>query len=111
MASNFREDHKAALDALLLAIPGVSAGKAFGYPAYKVSGKMFAFVGGEGMSLKLPESRVNELIAAHDAMHPFEPSEGRIWKQWVSIDHANSEDYRQHVALYEESVQFVAESA
>ena len=63
--------NKAVLDGLLLGMPGVKASKAFGYPAYKVNGRVFAFVG-TGVSIKLPAPRVQELIATHPDMKPFE---------------------------------------
>ena len=99
--------HKAVLDGLLLGMPGVKASKAFGYPTYKVNGRVFAFVG-TGVSLKLPATRVQELIAAHPDMKPFEVAEGVVWREWVSIQRPDSEDYAQDVDLFEESSQFVA---
>lgn len=104
---DYRDDVKALMDEMLLRIPGVSGGKAFGYPAYKVGGKVFLFVGGAGIAVKLPVERVGALIAANDAMYLFEPVEGRVWKSWVSIDHANVDDYAQHEALLEEAIAFV----
>ncbi|MEO8606867.1 MAG: MmcQ/YjbR family DNA-binding protein [Chloroflexota bacterium] len=99
--------HKAVLDSLLLGMPGVKDSKAFGYPAYKVNGRVFAFVG-TGVSLKLPATRVQELLAAHPDMKPFEVADGVVWREWVSIQRPNSEDYAQDVDLFEESSQFVA---
>ena len=93
----------------LLVIPFVQGGQAFGYPAYKVGKKTFCFVGGDGIGVKLPENRVTELIDTHDAFHPFYPAEGILWKGWVSIVYEDSDDYRQHLDLYEESVEFVSE--
>ena len=107
MASNYREDIKTTLDKLLLDIPGVQAGKAFGYPSYSIKGKVFAFVGGDGIAVKLPAARVQAIIAAHDDASPFEPAAGRVWKEWVSIDHADAAAYMDDVALLEESVAFV----
>lgn len=103
----YRTDHKTMLDALLLEIPGVKSGKAFGYPSYTIGGRVFAFVGGAGISLKLSEARVQALIAENPAMKPFEPAEGIIWRQWVSIDREDSSDYRDDIALMEESIAFV----
>jgi hypothetical protein len=45
---HYRDEVRAALDDLVLGIPGVKGGQAFSYPAYKVNGKVFAFVGGAG---------------------------------------------------------------
>jgi hypothetical protein len=95
------------MDGLLLGMPGVKASKAFGYPAYKVNGRVFAFVG-TGVSIKLPASRVQELIAANPAMKTFEVGNGVVWREWVSIQRPKSEDYAQDINLFEESLQFVA---
>jgi hypothetical protein len=105
--SRFREDVKAVMDALALPIPGVTAGTAFGYPAYKAGGKVVAFVGGEGIGLKLGAERAAALIAERDDIHPFEPVAGTVWKAWVSIDHADADAFRDDEALIIEAVEFV----
>jgi len=108
METKFNPEQKTLLDDLLLTIPGVKGGKAFGYPAYKVGGRVFAFVAGKGVAIKLPEEKVKALIGAHEDMHPFEPGEGVIWREWVSIRHTLTDDFRQDIGLFEESIQFVA---
>ncbi|MBZ0279096.1 MAG: MmcQ/YjbR family DNA-binding protein [Anaerolineae bacterium] len=108
MEAKYQADVKAMMDEMVLGMPGVKGGKAFGYPAYKVAGKVFAFVGGKGISLKLPEARVQELIAGAGDIKPFEVADGIVWKAWVSIEHADAAAYEQDVALIEESVGFVA---
>lgn len=104
---NHNQAHKLVMDGMVLGMPGVKGSKAFGYPAYKVNGKVFAFVGGNAVSIKLPVARVQELIATHADAKPFEVADGIIWREWVSIDHAQSDDYAQDIGLFEESVQFV----
>jgi hypothetical protein len=54
--------HKDMMDGLLLGMPGVKGSKAFGYPAYKVNGKVFAFVGSQGVSIKLPLGSLYQVI-------------------------------------------------
>jgi len=108
MSITFREDHKLVIENLVSDIPGVKVGKAFGYPAFKVNGKMFAFVGGDGIGIKLPAERVQALIDSNAAFTPFEPVEGTIWREWVSITRNISEDYRQDADLLEEALLFVA---
>ena len=100
--------HKQVLDDLLLPIPFVTVGKAFGYPAYKIQKKVFCFVGGKGIGLKLPEARVTALIESESSCHPFYPADGILWKGWVSIVYSDSEDYRQHLDWYEESIEYVS---
>lgn len=111
MAENYRADIKDMLDKLVLDMPGVIVGKAFGYPAYKIRGKVFAFVGGDGIALKLPEKAVHDLIETQDFASPFSPAEGVVWKQWVSITHDDADDYRTRLDLIEGSAQFVGENA
>lgn len=103
---NHNPRHKAKLDTLLLVMPGVKASKAFGYPAYKINGRIFAFIGGNGMAIKLPEARVKGLIDGKTKF-PFEVAEGNIWREWLSIQHDDSEDYEADIDLFEESVEFL----
>lgn len=98
------------MDNLLLAIPGVTGGKAFGYPAYRVAGRMFAFVGGPGIALKLPAARVQAMVALGGPYHAFQPVEGTVWREWLSIDHADPQAYHAELALMEESAAFVGGS-
>ncbi len=102
----YDEQRKTKMDELLLVMPGVKASKAFGYPAYKINGKIFAFVGSKGVAIKLPASRVKELID-DQAMKPFEVAEGNVWKEWLSIHRDDATDYEQDVGLFEESVEFL----
>ena len=109
MDTTYRKDVKEQLDDVLLGMPGVKDGKAFGYPAFKIGRKIFCFVGADGISIKLPEARVNELVGSQDSMSVFSPDEGTVWKSWLSIQLPDAEDYAEHVALYQESIQFVGE--
>lgn len=104
---NYRPEVKAVIDGMVLGMPGVKGGQAFGYPAYKANGKVFLFVGGFGIAVKLPLARVAQLTAADPNLHAFEPAEGKVWKEWVSIDLPDPEGYHAYAALFEESVSFV----
>jgi hypothetical protein len=103
---NYDPDHKATLDDILLAIPNVKASKAFGYPAYKVNGKVFAFVGGEGMSFKLGEKRAADLMTSDARFRVFEPAEGLRWKAWVTIEPSDPAAYYDLEPLFLESIEF-----
>ncbi len=105
----YNESHKQIMDDILLDIPFTKAGTAFGYPGYKNGNKVFCFVGGDGISIKLSPEKIVDLIESFEAFHPFYPAEGILWKGWVSIIYDNSAGYRQHLDLYEESVAFVGE--
>lgn len=103
---DYRQDIKAALDDLMLVLPDTSAGHAFGYPAYKIGRKVFAFVGGEGFALKLTESRVEELLedSDDDALEPFQPKAGVTWQAWLSIN-AEPEAVADYLPLIQEAHQ------
>jgi hypothetical protein len=105
---NYRPEVKAALDDLLLGMPGVKGGKAFGYPAYKINGRIFMFVGGAGITFKLPLERVADVIASHPQARQFEVSDGVLWRQWVEIDHDDPAQYAADLPLLEESALYVA---
>lgn len=106
----FNPQQKEVMDNLVLDMPGVKGGKAFGCPAYKINGKVFAFVRSPGIALKLPTERVNELLDS-STMQPFEVADGIIWKAWVMIQRADPDDYRDDLPLIEESAAFVAGKA
>lgn len=102
----YNTTNKAKMDEMLLVMPGVKAGKAFGAPAYKINGRVFAFVVRNEVAIKLPERRVQDLIDGN-VMHPFEVAEGYVWREWVAIRHETAEDYEQDIDLFEESVEFL----
>lgn len=104
------EQHKAVMDDLVLRIPGVSAKKTFGAPAYYVEGKMFACVVGDGVALKLPEAKLNEVMKRADAA-PFAPGEGMAMGGWVQINRKDSTGYREDETLFQEAVEYVADLA
>ena len=64
---------KAQLDALLLALPGVSARTLNQLDAYFVSDKMFACISGKGVGLRLPVAMATELQFSRDNVVPFQP--------------------------------------
>lgn len=108
IAPEYDPEVKAALDKILLHIPGVQSSKAFGYPAYKINGKVFAFAGSKGASVKLPKTRVRELLDAGGAARPFEAAEGVVWKEWVLLELPTVEMYRNYSGLFDEAIQYVA---
>lgn len=107
MESSYREDVKAVIDDMLDQ-PEIKSGKSWGYPSYRANNRIFLFVGGDGIALKLPTERIQALIANHDGATPFSPVDGTTWKQWVSLDHLDPDDYRQYHDLFEESIAFVS---
>jgi len=107
MDTSYREDVKALLDEILIGIPGVKASKAFGYPCYKVSGRIFCFVSGDAVQLKLPARRVESLVAEGGPYHKFGPVEGTTWREWVALEWQTPADYEQAMDLFIESIEYV----
>jgi len=101
--------HKEVLDTFLLDIPFVKPGKMYGHPAYYIGGKLFASLFMEGVCVKVPESKVPELLKK-EGIVPFEPM-GRKMRQWVQINRENSEDYLKDKEIFEASAEYVASLA
>jgi hypothetical protein len=71
--------------AAFAADPDVTAGTMFSAEnvVLKVRGKIFAMWARGALVVKLPRERVAELLA-EDAV-PFEPSPGRVMKEWIAL--------------------------
>ena len=98
---------KAALDALLLALPGVSARTINGLDAYFVTDKMFACISGKGVGLRLPFATTTELRFSRDNVVPFQPAGLASTREWIQIDRADAADYEQDLPLFQASLDFV----
>jgi hypothetical protein len=98
---------KAQLDAMLLALPGVSARTINGLDAYFVSDKMFACISGKGVGLRLPVATTTELQFSMDNAGPFAPGGMASTREWIQIDRADPADYQKDLPLFEASLEFV----
>ena len=103
----FNESHKVVLDKLLLDLPGVRAGKMFGYPAYYAAKKLSICLYENGVGLKVPEGTANRLLESDPNVIAFQPLGRRRMREWIQVNLENSEDYRDYVKLFEESIQYV----
>jgi hypothetical protein len=98
---------KARLDALLLALPGVSTRSINSLDAYFVADKMFACISGKGVGLRLPFATCTELRFSRDNVVAFQPSGMASTREWIQIDRADAADYEQDLPLFQQSIDFV----
>ena len=91
---------------MLLAIPGVVAGKMFGYPAYYVNRKLFACVYGEGVGVKVPEEVATKLLSKQH-IASFQPLGKPRMREWIQINRKGSADYRKDLDIFQASIAFV----
>lgn len=98
----YNPEHEAILHTMLKDVPGAKAGKMFGYPAYKVNGKLAVGLHGGGIVAKVGPKRSSELIG-QAGIDIFEPMPGRAWKDWVLL----TDHFEENRGLFEEAVQYV----
>jgi hypothetical protein len=98
---------KARLDALLLALPGVTARTINGLDAYFVSDRMFACISGEGVGLRLPGALATELQFSRDNIVPFQPRGMASTREWVQINRGEAAGYEKDLELFQASLEFV----
>jgi hypothetical protein len=102
-----KSDRKTRLDALLLALPGVSARTINGLDAYFTADKMFACISGNGVGLRLPVATATELQFSRDNVVPFQPGGMASTREWIQIDRADAADYAKDLPLFQASIEFV----
>jgi len=78
--------------------------RGFGSGALKAGGAIFAMLTREELVLKLPKSRVVELVAS-GAGRPFDAGKGTPMKEWVVVA---DDDLDTWLALAEEALTFVS---
>jgi hypothetical protein len=84
-----------------------SGGRGFGASALKVDSKIFAMVSKGELVVKLPRTRVEELIASGRGTR-FDPGHGRVMKEWVAIAPRHSRSWPK---LAQEAFDFVGSKA
>ena len=88
----------------LVGDPEVSTGTGFGSaPGLRVSGRIFAMLVRDELVVKLPRSRVDELVSSGMGER-FDPGHGRTMKEWLSVAARSAADW---VALAEEAFRYV----
>jgi len=98
---------KSVLDEMLLDLPGVRPGKMFGYPAYYAGEKLSICLVKDGVGLKLPAARVEQILVEDPSTSPFQPLGRPKMREWLQINPARPEDLQGYLPVFEESLQFV----
>jgi hypothetical protein len=102
---NHRPEVKVFLDDMLpAAFPGVRISRAFGYPAYKIDSRIFAFVCGAGIALKVGEATARRLSAPGTPYSQFVLDNGAVWRAWLNIDRADPAAYEEDLQLFADSI-------
>lgn len=92
------------LRARFLPDPEVSEGTGFGSSGgLRVRGKIFAIFGERELTMKLPRTRVDELVEAGHGRH-FDPGHGRLMREWVTVPPRHAGEWE---ALADEALRFV----
>jgi hypothetical protein len=90
----------------LLATDGVSPpspGGGFGSSALRIQNKIFAMLVRGRLVVKLPKSRVDELVAAGDGDR-FDANKGKPMKEWLALDPASELSWS---AVAHEALEFI----
>jgi hypothetical protein len=76
-----------------LEVAGVTSGTGFGRSVgLRIRGKIFAIYNDGELILKLPRTRVGELVESGKG-RPWGPGTGRIMNEWVAVSEAASEHW------------------
>ena len=73
---------------------------------YQAGSKIFAFTRPEGVALKLPESRIQNLVESRDAS--FLVMGTKTMREWVLVRYSSPGEYLRDGKLFEEAMKFVA---
>ena len=103
---DFNPEHKVVLDDLFQGYP-LRSGKMFGFPAYYVGKKLCICLYENGVGVKLPAQSVAYLLETDPNVSPFQPYGKARMREWVQINLERSEDYRQYLPLFEESIRYL----
>jgi hypothetical protein len=103
MNNKYNPEHETILNKIMQDMPQANAGQMFGYPGYKVNGKLAAGLHEQGIIVKVGQKRVGEIIGQGTGA-PFEPMQGRVWKDWVLL----TENFEKNKALFDEAVAWVS---
>lgn len=74
--------------------PSAAVGHArgFGADALKIDGRIFAMLAHGRLVVKLPQTRVDELLEA-GLGERFDPGHGRLMKEWLSVHEGHEDEW------------------
>src|SRR4051812_26940683 len=98
---------KAQIDAVLLALPGVSARAINGLHAYFVGDRMFACISGEGIGVRVPVALATELHFSRGDVVPFQPRGITSTREWIQVNRGDAVEYEKDLPLFRASIEFV----
>jgi hypothetical protein len=107
----YNHKHKTVLDELLLNHPFIRPGVMFGYPAYYVGKKLCICLYEEGVGVKVPALTAARLLETDHNIIPFQPMGKAKMREWVQINVGRSEEYRQYMPIFEESIAYLRSQA
>lgn len=100
------DDLSTILAFMLADLPQVKVGKHINNINFLVGEKVFAFVKGDGVAMKLPREKIKELID-QDRATPLVMGK-RTMKEWVVLKHEDPEEYKGDIEIFKESIAFVS---
>ena len=106
-----KDDRKAALDALLRALPGVTSKKLGGLDAWLVGDRMFACLAPGGVGLRLPAAMATELQFSREHVSSFQPAGLPSNREWVELRRDAPADYAKDLELFKAAYAFVKAQA
>ncbi len=101
---------KAALDALLLKLPTVTAGDVTGLPAYFINDRMFACIYAGAVGIRVPVAVATDLQFSRDNIASFQPMGRSSTREWVQVSHDDPVKYEKELELFKQSIDFVKNS-
>jgi len=94
------------LTSLLSKLPGVETLPKLGHVSFMIKKKVFAFTRPQAVVVKLPAERVAELVESSRAEVLVMGK--RTMKEWVVLTYGSAGDVKKDLAVFKESISFVA---
>lgn len=106
MGSQAQNEVAIVLTPMLEKLPKVKTGTHLHNANFLVGKKVFAFVKGDAVALKLPPAKIKELAGDND-IAPLVMGK-RTMKEWVTIKRKKAAEYKRDILLFKASIDFVS---